>query len=39
MGHIEIKLISGSANKPLAEEISARLGVRPLGVSYLPNET
>jgi len=26
-GHLEMKLISGSANKPLAEEIAARLGV------------
>lgn len=26
-GNLELKLISGSANKPLAEEISARLGV------------
>lgn len=27
LGHIEIKLIAGSANRPLAEEVAARLGV------------
>jgi len=27
LGHIDIKLIAGSANRPLAEEVAARLGV------------